>query len=161
MYGTDECKKWYFELIYCLFWSSGCYGNVPFTPECQCHINEYQCPTEVTGECGMCIPFQWHCDGDDDCNDHADEVGCGELNGNRNPWKTTVNVEYLFYPIWCIYCRSNVHALNDQCVGPIDNIFDKIVESLFGNRKIAKHSCTIFWKSRIAHQMLNPFGWRR
>ncbi|XP_072034176.1 low-density lipoprotein receptor-related protein 4-like [Amphiura filiformis] len=54
----------------------GCYGNISDPAECQCRVNEYQCPREVTGECGLCIPFQWHCDGDGDCNGNADEEGC-------------------------------------------------------------------------------------
>ena len=33
---------------------------------------------EVTGECGLCIPSQWRCDGDVDCSDGGDETtNCG------------------------------------------------------------------------------------
>ena len=34
------------------------------------------CCCEVTGECGLCIPSQWRCDGDihADCSDDGDET---------------------------------------------------------------------------------------
>jgi hypothetical protein len=35
---------------------------------------EFQC-----SEHHNCIPSSWHCDGENDCSDDSDEVGCGEL----------------------------------------------------------------------------------
>ena len=38
----------------------------------------FVCSCEVTGECGLCIPSQWRCDGDVDCSDGGDEMtNCG------------------------------------------------------------------------------------
>jgi len=36
----------------------------------QCTALQWQCGN------GQCIPSSWHCDGDNDCNDNSDEVGC-------------------------------------------------------------------------------------
>lgn len=40
----------------------------------QCQDNEFKCPNPEIG----CINKDWVCDGDDDCKDNSDEVGCGE-----------------------------------------------------------------------------------
>ncbi len=46
------------------------------TPYCQllrdlgCQANELQCAS------GVCLPQAWHCDGDNDCGDGSDELGC-------------------------------------------------------------------------------------
>lgn len=37
-----------------------------------CKGNFYTCPS------GRCIHQSWVCDGDDDCEDNADEAGCGK-----------------------------------------------------------------------------------
>ena len=60
----------------CSFFLSGCHGSI--STDCQCRRNEFSCPLEVTGECGLCIPSQWRCDGDVDCSDGGDETtNCG------------------------------------------------------------------------------------
>lgn len=40
-------------------------------PECD--------PTEFVCENKHCIPFEYYCDGDDDCKDNSDEKGCQEM----------------------------------------------------------------------------------
>ena len=38
----------------------------------------FVCSCEVTGECGLCIPSQWRCDGDVNCSDGGGETtNCG------------------------------------------------------------------------------------
>lgn len=46
---------------------------------CECGPAQFAC-SEVaagSGNC-TCIPSRWHCDGDDDCGNGRDELGCGK-----------------------------------------------------------------------------------
>jgi len=43
-------------------------------PGSPCTANEYQCHA---GD--QCVPVSYHCDGEVDCEDQSDELGCSEL----------------------------------------------------------------------------------
>lgn len=45
-------------------------------PNAMCRADEYQC---LQGD--QCIPASYQCDGEIDCQDRSDEIGCGEYTG--------------------------------------------------------------------------------
>ena len=45
-------------------------GTAP--PGSQCRVDEYQCSR---GD--QCVLASYHCDGEMDCHDQSDEIGCG------------------------------------------------------------------------------------
>ncbi len=42
-------------------------------PNAPCRLDEYQC---LAGD--QCIPASYQCDGEIDCQDRSDEIGCGK-----------------------------------------------------------------------------------
>lgn len=53
------------EFLYFIF------GVEPSVPGAACRYFEYQC-----GSGNQCIPRSFQCDGDVDCQDGTDEIGC-------------------------------------------------------------------------------------
>uniref|UniRef100_H2Z4K2 EGF-like domain-containing protein n=1 Tax=Ciona savignyi TaxID=51511 RepID=H2Z4K2_CIOSA len=43
------------------------------SPQCKCKRKQFAC--SVSAKC-TCIPMAWKCDGDTDCGDSSDEIGC-------------------------------------------------------------------------------------
>lgn len=45
----------------------------------RCDAKEYQC---TSGD--QCVPASYQCDGEIDCQDRSDEIGCGKYNSNQS-----------------------------------------------------------------------------
>jgi hypothetical protein len=76
--GANDCGDNTDEVcVFCSFVMHPC--NPPFSPQSHCQDSEYKlnCPSEKF-ECsnGLCVPRNWVCDGDNDCNDLSDELNC-------------------------------------------------------------------------------------
>jgi len=44
----------------------------PTVPQFRCAEGQFMCADQ------SCIVGRWHCDGENDCGDNSDEVGCGK-----------------------------------------------------------------------------------
>ena len=50
------------------------YYNKTIGSPATCHISAFTCDN------GECLPDSYRCDGDNDCLDDSDEIGCGMFN---------------------------------------------------------------------------------
>ncbi len=46
-----------------------------------CNSSQFRCRD------GHCIDARWHCDGNSDCWDHSDEIGCNSTNTTCDSWR--------------------------------------------------------------------------
>jgi len=56
------------EILLCLLAALGYFQ----TKGLQCALDQFACGNQT------CIPENWWCDGDNDCDDHSDELNCPE-----------------------------------------------------------------------------------
>ena len=65
-----------------------------------CHEDWFSCSRDKS----QCIPFEWKCDGVNDCGDNADELGCLEIDTTKNHSK----IDRQDCPVGKFKCRNNV-----------------------------------------------------
>ena len=117
-----------------------------------CNVTEHECDSR-----NQCIPKSFHCDGETDCQDQSDEIGCRKPTVTEPPVRTkNVNCGDTFVltcrvigkPVPTVIWRLNWGHVSDKCTM---TRWDLVIFLTFWDKRKYQKSWNLPQHSKITH----------